>query len=135
MLGLRVGCLLIDFIPNFTRSTRLVRYGLLVLAVSLLVLYSIAWLDQALSTATSLMLEHGHHPPDLLHIISRHQLQVFLAANVATGGVNLCVDTLSVPDTVARVVVLPIYMIGVCAVPLLFLRTKRDYDGYDGKRL
>lgn len=104
------------------------------LAVSLLVLYAIARLDQALSTATS-VLQHGHHSPDVLHIISRHQLQVFLAANVATGGINLFVDTLSVPDTVARTIILPVYMIGVCAIPLIFLRAKRDTDDHDGKSL
>jgi hypothetical protein len=54
----------------------------------------------------------------LLTGLSRHQLAVFLAANLLTGGINLSLDTLAMPDSVAMAV-LAAYMAAWCGVPLL----------------
>lgn len=46
---------------------------------------------------------------------SRSMLAVFLSANVLTGGVNMAINTLAVPDAAARGILL-LYMAAVVAV-------------------
>jgi phosphatidylinositol glycan class W len=51
--------------------------------------------------------------PLLVRGFSRNMLGVFLAANLMTGGINLAIDTLAVPDVQARAIV-AVYMLLNC---------------------
>jgi hypothetical protein len=55
-----------------------------------------------------------HHGASLTDAISAHLLGFFLAGNLATGAVNLAVDSMAVPDAVARLVLLG-YLALLCA--------------------
>lgn len=60
--------------------------------------------------------------PTLLDALSRHQLIVFLVANLLTGAVNMAVNTLAVGDAAARAVVAA-YGMAVAASALLLQGT------------
>ncbi|TPX56896.1 hypothetical protein PhCBS80983_g04223 [Powellomyces hirtus] len=73
---------------------------------------------QVMGTALVDLLFGSHNVPILFKAVNRNQLAVFLLANVLTGVINMSIDTLSVPD-IAAVLIVGTYVLVVGAFAVI----------------